>query len=93
MQSIQIILGFIIIAIGINLGIIVSNLSKKKSRDKEDIEFDDSKEIYPEKISTSAKILSVAGYIISALLILAGISYIIIRFILDKRFANSFGLF
>lgn len=93
MQSIQIILGFIIIAIGINLGIIVSNLSKKKCRDREDIEFDDSKEIYPEKISTSAKILSVAGYIISALLILAGISYIIIRFILDKRFANSFGLF
>lgn len=93
MKFIQIILGFIIIAIGVNLGIIVSNLSKKKSRDKEDIEFDDSKEIYPEKISTSAKILSVAGYIISALLILAGISYIIIRFILDKRFANSFGLF
>lgn len=93
MKFIQIILGFIIIAIGVNLGIIVSNLSKKKSRDMEDIEFDDSKEIYPEKISTSAKILSVAGYIISALLILAGISYIIIRFILDKRFANSFGLF
>lgn len=93
MKFIQIILGFIIIAIGVNLGIIVSNLSKKKSRDREDIEFDDSKEIYPEKISTSAKILSVAGYIISALLILAGISYIIIRFILDKRFANSFGLF
>lgn len=93
MKFIQIILGFIIIAIGVNLGIIVSNLSKKKSRDREDIEFEDSKEIYPEKISTSAKILSVAGYIISALLILAGISYIIIRFILDKRFANSFGLF
>lgn len=93
MKFIQIILGFIIIAIGVNLGIIVSNLSKKKSKDREDIEFDDSKEIYPEKISTSAKILSVAGYIISALLILAGISYIIIRFILDKGVANSFGLF
>lgn len=92
MVIIQIVLGIIIIAIGVNLGIVVNNFAnKKKTADDAEACYNDEKK--PVKPSILSKVLTITGYTISALIVLAGIGYIIIQLILDNSISDKFNFF
>lgn len=92
MVIIQIVLGIIIIAIGVNLGIVVNNFANKKKTadDAEACYYDEQKHVKPSILS---KVLTITGYTISALIVLAGIGYIIIQLILDNSISDKFNFF
>lgn len=93
MVIIQIILGIIIIAIGVNLGIVVNNFANKKKAADDTTEACYNDEKKPVKPSTLSQVLTITGYTISALIVLAGIGYIIIQLILDNSISDKFNFF
>lgn len=84
MEIIQIILGVIITAIGINLFIVVNNLSKKRPE-----ESDEEKTCYYNETddrpaqSLLAKLLKIGGYTVAVIIMLAGVVYIVMQYFLN----------
>lgn len=86
MEIIQIILGVIITAIGINLFIVVNNLSKKRPEesDEEKTSYYNETDDQPAQ-SLLAKVLKIGGYTVAVIIMLAGVVYIVMQYFLNTH--------